>query len=84
MDKDESQAPRVNVVAFPADKMAEVVEALKPILGFKSAPANRTDDKHVKVADIPGAGTGCVRTATTGSSDWSCSDAVAFEQMLEE
>lgn len=83
MDKDESQAPRVNVVAFPADKMEAVLEALKPILGFQPAPAYRAKDKQGELADVPGAGTGCVRTATTGSSDWSCSDAVALEQVLE-
>jgi hypothetical protein len=80
MKNDESQAKRVNVVAFPADKMEAVVEALKPILGYQQARASVAgDDQAPLLADLPGAGTACTRTSAQGSEDWSCTDAVAFE-----
>jgi hypothetical protein len=72
MAEDKAPEPLVNVLAFPEDKMEEVVAALKPIL------LGDQGDQSPVIADIPGVGTGCTRTAATGSSDWSCSDAVAL------
>jgi len=67
-------------VAFPADKMEAVVEALKPILGYQQARASVAgDDQAPLLADLPGAGTACTRTSAQGSEDWSSTDAVAFE-----
>ena len=62
MKKVESQVQPVNVVAFPADKMKAIVEALRPILDVEKSD-------H-------GLQTGCVRTDATGSNDWACSDAM--------
>lgn len=65
MKKKETQ--RINVVAFPAEKMEAVVEALRPILGSASG---LFESDH-------GLQTGCTRTST--GDDWSCTDAMTFE-----
>jgi hypothetical protein len=76
MKDDESQAQGINVVAFPADKMEKVLEALRPILGIPQFTTSVASDDEAILASDHGLQTGCTRTSASGSSDWSCSDAM--------
>ena len=68
---DEYKAQGVNVVAFPADKMEAVLEALRPILGHQQTPGSDT------LLSDHGLQTGCTKTLASGHVDWSCTDALA-------